>query len=139
MNFQDEPKDKMISKKLLILTLVSMLSCKEHFCGEIQLGNKFVVALEGSRSQIIYCTSDHYCCDAGLNAVPMGVTGYGFNEKWIIARTKTNEYWIIDKDFDDQIPLENTLKDHTIGNLNKEEFEKLKKEKRIEIALTNIE
>ena len=69
----------------------------------------------------------------------MGVTGYGFNEKWIIARTKTNEYWIIDKDFDDQIPLENTLKDHTIGNLNKEEFEKLKKEKRIEIALTNIE
>lgn len=109
--------------------IISVFSCKEKFCGEIQLGNRFVVALEQERNQIIYCTSDDYCCDSGWNAVPMGLTDYGSNEKWIIARTKADKYWIIDKEFDidldscmDNQNCHKVLTDHIKGNLTEEEF-----------------
>ena len=74
-------------------------------CGEIDLGNRFVLYLEQGRNQIIYCTSDDLCCNVGWNAAPSGVTEYGQNDKWIIAKTKADEYWIIDKEF--QLDLNN--------------------------------
>ena len=124
---------------------MTLFSCKEKYCGEIQLGNKFVVALEQKRNEIIYCTSDHYCCDAGWNAVPMGLTDYGFNDRWIIARIRTDKYWIIDKDFDidltncDETHCDKILRDHIKGNLTRDDFEKMKKELGIEIDLVNVE
>ena len=137
---------KITLRTTLTLVLIStVLSCKESVCGEIQLGSRFVVALEQKRNQIIYCTTDDYCCNSGWNAVPMGLTDYGFDERWIIARTRTDEYWIIDKDFD--IDLSNCqdkdcdklLTDHIKGNLKPAEFEKQKKELGIEIDLIRVE
>lgn len=124
---------------------MSTISCKEKICGEVQLGNKFVVALEQKRNQIIYCTTDDYCCNSGLNAVPMGLTDYAFNDKWIIAKTLRDGFWIIDKDFD--IISENcekdncaeTLESHIQGNLTEERFKELTLILNIDLEFINVE
>ena len=127
---------------LTLILAYCYFSCKEKLCGEIQLGDRFVVALEEKRNQIIYCTTNDYCCNSGLNAVPMGVTDYGFDDRWIIARTSADKYWIIDKDLKVGSEKEDCYKilvDHIKGNLGLEEFDRLKKELGIEINLINVE
>ena len=130
---------------ILILMTVLTVSCKETLCGEIQLGNKFVVALEQKRNQIIFCTTNDYCCNSGFNAVPIGLTDYAYDDKWIIAKTVKDGFWIIDKDFDinlDNCEKENCdeiLKSHIQGNLTDERFKELTSRRNIDFEFINVE
>ena len=80
----------------------------------------------------------------GIEIVPMTVTEFNFNEKWIIAksmsyREKSNiQYWIIKNDFFDD-PNVDLIKANTIGPLDSITFGNNLKEKNIDIRLRTIE
>jgi hypothetical protein len=120
-----------------------MSSCQEWWCGETNLGNRFALVSD-KPIQIIYCTSDNTCCDMGWDAVPLGVTEYGFDEKWIVAKRSENDYWIIDKDFEidltgfDVPGRYEFYQSHIKGNLTKLNFDNIKDSLNIKIDLIKV-
>ncbi len=127
---------------LVLLTLAS--SCQEWWFGETSLGNRFALVSD-KPIQIIFCTSDNICCDSGWTGVPGGVTEYGFNERWIIAKRSENDYWIIDKDFEidltgfDVPGRYEFYESHIKGNLTKLKFDRMKDSLNISIKLKRVE
>lgn len=109
------------------VVLIVSSGCQEWWCGEVALGNNFALVSD-KPIQIIYCTSENACCDSGWPAVPGGVTEYGFDQRWIIAKRGDSEYWIIDKDFEIDmegfdVPGRHEYYDsHIIGKLSESEF-----------------
>jgi len=118
-------------------------SCKETWCGEKDLGNRFALVSD-KPIQIIFCTTNDTCCDSGWTGVPGGVTEYGFDEKWIIAKREENDYWLIDKDFEidltgfDVPGRYEFYQSHIKGNLTKKELNKIKDSLNIRIVLKKV-
>lgn len=136
-----------MKKQFWIISLFTFLlttSCKESWCGEKDLGNRFTLVSD-KPIQIIFCTTNATCCDSGWTGVPGGVTEYGFNKKWIIAKRSENDYWIIDKDFEIDLTgfdipgRYKFYQSHLRGNLTKLEFDKMKDSLDIRVEFKKVE
>ena len=110
---------------------------------EEYLGNNLYLSeYDNIDRKILY--SEEECSGFGIEIVPMTVTEFNFNEKWIIAksmsyREKSNiQYWIIKNDFFDD-PNVDLIKANTIGPLDSITFGNNLKEKNIDIRLRTIE
>jgi hypothetical protein len=74
------------------------------FVKEAHLGNNFRLSeYDNVDRRILY--SEERCSGSGIEIVPMTVTAYASDSKWIIAKSRTSrfgheyQYWVIDKDF----------------------------------------
>lgn len=112
-----------------------LASCSNlKFWGEEPLGKHFfVVNAGGIDATLIYCTSSQSPedeCDAGITVVPARVVEYKFDNKWIIAKSRSDSattYWIIDKDFKDKLEFDNGFREkvlfpHVAGPLDSTNF-----------------
>lgn len=97
--------------------------------------------------RILY--SEERCSGTGIEIVPMTVTAYANDSKWIIAKTRTSrfgtefQYWIINKDFKIETTqkennLYNTIKLYVSGPLDSTTFQQLLIKHRITLKLKNI-
>jgi hypothetical protein len=123
-----------MSKAVRILIIgVSLFLCS--CCGFIKeeyLGNNFRLSeYDNVDRRILY--SDEKCSGSGIEIVPMTVTEYAYNSKWIIAKSRASrfgteyQYWIIDKDFRIDVKTEsnnfnNVIRSHLIGPLDSLSF-----------------
>lgn len=129
---------------LLLVSLILFSSCQQWWCGETELGNRFVLVSD-KPIQIIYCTTEDICCNSGWTGVPGNVTDFGFDEKWIIAKRSENDYWIIDKNFEidltgfDVPGRKEFFESHIKGNLTEREFLKMKDSLNISVDLQKVE
>jgi hypothetical protein len=115
---------------------------------EDHLGKNFRLSeYDNVDRRILY--SEKRCSVSGIEIVPMTVTAYAYDSKWIIAKSRTSrfgqeyQYWIIDKVFkiDDNTRNGKTgdvIKSHVTGPLDSASFEKLVHAKRIGLTLKNI-
>lgn len=144
----------MITILLLIMLTINSCSCCRLF-GDNKLGDNFSL-LEGDKTEdrmIVYCTGKSAgCCYAGIPVIPsrsdslsLYVSNAVHNDKWIIATTinknKTENYWIIDKDFklefqyDDGGKLYDMLQKLVIGPLDKINLQQEKERLGIKLAI----
>ena len=97
------------------------------------MGNHFfVVNAGGIHATLIYCTfsrSSEYECDAGIPVVPARVVEYKYDNKWIIAKSRSDSgttYWIVHKDFKDKLEYDNGFEEkvlsHVTGPLDSTNF-----------------
>lgn len=127
---------------IMVLSIFTS-SCQETWCGETDLGNRFALVSD-KPIQILFCTSDDICCNSGWIGVPGGVIEYGYDEKWIIAKRDTDDYWIINKDFEidlsgfDVPGRYEFYESHITGNLTKLEYERMKDSLNINIELAKV-
>ncbi len=90
---------------LIISTGFAFYSCIDSaFIKEERLGNNFILSeFDNVDRRIFYCQTS--CSGSGIEIVPMTVTEYAQDKKWIIAKSRTSrfgtdyQYWIINKDF----------------------------------------
>ncbi len=123
-------------KKVALLTLSLCLifhSCDDcGFIKEEPLGNNFMLSeYDNVDRRILY--SEETCSGSGMEVVPMTVTEYANDSKWIIAKARTSrletvyQYWIINKDFkvkllQDNDSTLNTIKSHVYGPFDSTTF-----------------
>ena len=112
---------------------------------EDHLGKNFRLSeYDNVDRRILY--SEERCSVSSIEIVPMTVTAYAYDSKWIIAKSRTSrfgrdyKYWIIDKGFkiDDNTSNEKTsevIKSHVAGPLDSASFEKLVHANRIDLKL----
>jgi hypothetical protein len=119
---------------LLALTLTLIFhSCDDcGFIKEQSLGNSFVLSeYDNVDRRILY--SEERCSGSGIEIVPMTVTEYANDSKWIIAKSRTSrfeteyQYWIIRKDFkvkllQDNGSTLNTIKSYVYGPFDSTTF-----------------
>lgn len=95
-------------KKIGVLAFVLSLifhSCDDcGFIKEEPLGNNFILSeYDNVDRRILY--SETRCSGSGIVIVPMTVTEYANDSKWIIAKSRASgfgtdyQYWIVNKDF----------------------------------------
>jgi hypothetical protein len=106
-------KQKILIVSFLIVLSITFDGCE--FYGNKDLGNKFTLFARDnpeSHFDIIYCSKyDIGGCITGVTILPQGDDKYykyietaKSNEKWVIAKSilikdKTEQFWIIDKNF----------------------------------------
>ncbi len=136
-----------MNKKIFVLLIVLSSLCSSCcFSKEEHLGNNFILTEYDSEDiQILY--SEETCANSGIPIVPRKVLEYGYDSKWIIAKSSSNQsdkfqflYWIIDKDFKVKIIIDNdstlnTIKRHVYGPLDSISFAKRLIVDRIAIVL----
>lgn len=115
---------------------------------EDHLGKNFRLSeYDNVDRRILY--SEERCSVSGIEIVPMTVTAYAYDSKWIIAKSRTSrfgreyQYWIIDKGFkiNDNTRYDKTsdvIKSHVAGPLDSVSFVKLVHANRIGLTLKNI-
>ena len=97
--------------------------------------------------RILY--SEERCSVSGIEIVPMTVTAYANDSKWIIAKSRTSrfgteyQYWIINKNFKVDVKQKgdnttNIIKSHVTGPLDSASFIQKVNANKIELALKNI-
>lgn len=139
---------KNIWSKMFVFFLIFVSTSCRSMWGDHSLGSNLSL-LEGDRIEdrvIIYCPEkSNKTCKSGIYLIPSYDKHYKngeyaeyvdvakANEKWVIAKTiqlqaKKEQYWIINKSFDNK-PLDcrnsncdSILQHHIIGPLNLEEF-----------------
>ncbi len=119
------------------------------FIKEESLGNNFYLSeYDNVDRRILY--AEESCSNSGIEIVPMTVTEYADNSKWIIAKssasgqTAESKYWIVDKDFkvkiiQDNDSTTNVIKSHVFGPLDSTKFVHLLSVKDIKFTLKKIE
>src|SRR5215203_4452398 len=119
-----------------IAVLIIGLSLLFHSCcgfiKEEYLGNNFILSeYDNVDRRILY--SEERCSESGIEIVPMTVTEYANDSKWIIAKSRTSrfgtehQYWIVNKDFKVKLVQDNdstltTIKSHVHGPLDSATF-----------------
>jgi hypothetical protein len=94
-------------RKTIGVSIVGLSLFTQSCCGFIKeehLGNNFRLSeYDNVDRRILY--SEEKCSGSGIEIVPMTVTEYAKDSKWIIAKSRTSrfgteyQYWIIDKGF----------------------------------------
>jgi hypothetical protein len=119
-----------------------------RFIKEKYLGNNFILSeYDNVDRRIIY--SKERCSGNGIEVVPMTVTEYASNSKWIIAKSRKShfsseyQYWIVNKDFkvtliQDSDNTINTIKSHVHGPLGSTTFIKKLQANNITLKLKKI-
>lgn len=138
-------KKVMTKATLISLSLVSSFILKSCCFGakEDFLGNNIYLSEYDNRDRIIIYQTRN-CAGSGVEIVPMTVIEIAHNEEWIIAKSdsKSNDstlnYWIILNSYQD-IPDAETVKKNTLGPLDSKTFNRIIKEKSIDLELKAIE
>jgi len=120
----------------MLLISSCCLTIKEKHLGN----NLYLSEYDNVDRRIFY--SEKKCSGGGFEIVPMTVTEYACDSKWIIAKTGTgdgskNQYWIIKKT-ETETPTVEVVKSNTFGQLDFEEFEKKMIEYKIDLTLKKI-
>lgn len=138
-------------RKTAFLLIFGFTLFFQNCCGwvkEEDLGkNLKLTEYDNIDRRILY--SEERCSGTGIEIVPMTVTAYANDSKWIIAKTRTSrfgtefQYWIINKDFKIETTqkennLYNTIKLNVSGPLDSTTFQQLLKKHRITLKLKNI-
>jgi hypothetical protein len=113
---------------------------------EEHLGSNFYLSeYDNVDRRILY--QKERCTGSGIEVVPLTVTHYACNNKWIIAKSVVSgdsiQHWIIDKDFDldgkpDRYKSREDLKYSIVGPLDSAEFTFVAKQRGISLVLQEI-
>jgi len=106
---------------------------------EKHLGNNLYLSEYDNADRIIVYSKEK-CSGGGIVIVPMTVTEYAYDTKWIIAKKGKGtecQYWIIKKSTEKE-PTVEEIKSNTLGQLNLEEFKKELFENNIDLTLKKI-
>ncbi|MBO9682011.1 MAG: DUF3997 domain-containing protein [Flavisolibacter sp.] len=134
---------------LFLFGLMALYNSCCPFIKEESLGNNFYLSeYDNVDRRILY--SEESCSNSGIEIVPMTVTEYADNSKWIIAKssasrqTAESKYWIVDKDFKVKIIRDNDstiniIKSHVFGPFDSANFVQLLLDKDIKLTLKKIE
>jgi hypothetical protein len=124
--------------KKIILVFIGFMFLYNSCCPFIKeenLGNNFYLSeYDNVDRRILY--SEKACSNSGIEMVPMTVTEYAYDLKWIVAKSslsrqgKDFQYWIIDKSFKVKIIQDNDstinmIKSHVLGPLDSTKFVQL--------------
>ncbi|NTS42886.1 hypothetical protein HRG84_18505 [Flavisolibacter sp. BT320] len=132
----------------LIIGLSFLIHSCCGFIKEKHLGNNFRLSeYDNVDRRILY--SEEKCSGSGIEIVPMTVTEYANDAKWIIAKSRTSrfgteyQYWIINKDFKIETVANgessnNVIKSHVSGPLDSASFVEVVNAKRIGLVLKKI-
>lgn len=119
------------------------------FIKEENLGNNFYLSeYDNVDRRILY--SEKTCSNSGIEIVPLTVTEYAYDLKWIVAKSvllrqgKDIKYWIIDKSFkvkitQDSDSIINVIKSHILGPFDSTKFVQLLFAKNIKLELKKIQ
>jgi hypothetical protein len=143
--------NKVIQLKIILLLfgLMTLYNSCCPFIKEESLGNNFYLSeYDNVDRRILY--SEESCSNSGIEIVPMTVTEYADNSKWIIAKSSTSrqtaesKYWLVDKDFKVKIIHDNDstiniIKSHVFGPFDSTNFVQLLLDKDIKLTLKKIE
>ena len=132
--------------------LIVCLSLFIHSCcgliKEEHLGSNFRLSeYDNLDRRILY--SEDRCSGSGIEIVPMTVTEYANDSKWIIAKSRTSRfgkeyhYWIIDKGFKIDVKTKsdstiNIIKSHVSGPLDSVSFIQKTRSNNIILTLKKI-
>ncbi|CAN5202700.1 hypothetical protein BH20BAC1_BH20BAC1_14660 [soil metagenome] len=117
---------------VLILGLSIFFHCCCGFIKEEHLGNNFMLSeYDNVDRRVLY--SEERCSGSGIEIVPMTVTEYANDSKWIIAKSRTSRfgteylYWIVNKDFKMKLVQDNgstlnAIKSHVYGPFDSTTF-----------------
>ena len=134
---------------LLFIGLIFLYNSCCPFMKEENLGNNFYLSeYDNVDRRILY--SEKACSNSGIEIVPMTVTEYAYDSKWIVAKSafskqvKDFQYWIIDKSFNAKIIQDNdrkinVIKSHTLGPLDSIKFVQLLFNKDIKLNLKKVQ
>ncbi|MEO5943575.1 MAG: hypothetical protein ABIP30_07645 [Ferruginibacter sp.] len=134
---------------LLLFGLMFLYNSCCPFIKEEGLGNNFYLSeYDNVDRRILY--SEESCSNSGIEIVPMTVTEYAYNLKWIIVKSsesrqkEKDRYWIVDKDFKVKIIQNNdstinVIKSHVLGPLDSTRFVQLLFAKGIKLTLNKIQ
>jgi hypothetical protein len=133
---------KKIGVFIIALSLIfnSCDSCL--FIKEEHLGNNFILSeYDNVDRTILY--SEKRCSGSGIEIVPMTVTEYANDAKWIIAKSRGYQYWIIDKTFNvkliqDNDSTLNIIKSHVYGPFDSTTFAHRLQVNKISLILKKI-
>lgn len=118
------------------------------FIKENDLGNNFRLSeFDNVARRILY--AEEKCSNSGIEIVPMTVTAYASNSKWIIAKVRKPrsgmkyEYWIIQKvstieGDTEKDRAENAIKNQVTGPLDSSSFLQRAKANDIDLILKKI-
>jgi hypothetical protein len=138
-------------RKTFVIFIVGLSLFFISCCGfveEEELGNNFRLSeYDNVDRRILY--SEEKCSGSGIEIVPMTVTAYANDPKWIVAKSRTSrfgteyQYWIIDKGFKVDVAAKpdsttTLLKSHLLGPLDSASFAQMIKARRIGLTLKNI-
>ena len=133
---------------LLLFGLIVLFNSCCPFIKEEGLGNNFYLSeYDHMDRRILY--AEESCSNSGIEIVPMTVTEYAYNSKWIIAKssasrqTAEGKYWIVDKAFKVKIIQDNdstinVIKSHVFGPFDSTEFIQQIMDKDIKLTLKKI-
>jgi hypothetical protein len=136
------------TNRLLIVSYGLFIHSCSGFINEEHLGNNFRLSeYDNIDRRILY--SEEKCSGSGIEIVPMTVTAYAKDSKWIIAKSQISQfgrkyqYWIIDKDFKFDVATKadssNTfLKSHVLGPLDSASFAQIVNANKIHLTLKKI-
>ena len=133
----------MVLKALVFLGTCLIINSCCFSIKEEYLGNNLYLSEYDNKDRIIIY-SEEECTGSGIEIVPMTVTEFAYNTKWIIAksisyRSQTNaQFWIIKNDFS-EIPDANKIKSNMIGPLDSIAFKANLKKENIDLELRVIE
>ena len=125
-------------KELYLIYVLFLVSCNGGcwLARVVELGDDFALVESDERwIEIFYSYGQNERCFDGRNSVcvvPAKVIAYNSDDRWIIAKshsasTKTDSYYIIDKEYDfTRLGYEEELKRLTIGPLDSIQFQKEK-------------
>lgn len=132
----------------LIVGLTFFIHSCCGFIKEEHLGNNFRLSEYDKVDRRILYSAEN-CSGSGIEIVPMTVTAYANDSKWIVAKSRTSrfgteyQYWIINKDFKiDAVEkgdsTNNVIKSHVSGPLDSASFVQLVNANRIGLTLKKI-
>jgi hypothetical protein len=134
---------------LLFIGLMVLYNSCCPFIKEENLGNNFYLSeYDNVDRRILY--SENACSNSGIEIVPMTVTEYAYDLKWIVAKSslarqgKDLRYWIIDKSFKVKIIQNNdstidVIKSHVLGPFDSTKYVQLLFNKDIKLKLKKIQ
>ena len=139
-----------MDKKLILLSigLIFLFNSCCPFIKEENIGNNFYLSeYDNVDRRILY--SEKACSNSGIEIVPMTVTEYAYNSKWIVAKNSVSrfggnyQYWIIDKNFKVKIIQDNdstinVIKSHIFGPFDSTKFVQSLFDKNINLKLNRI-
>jgi hypothetical protein len=127
---------------VFFVVLSALISCcpfvKEEYLGN----NLYLSEYDNADRRILFAEAP--CSQSGTEIVPMTVLEYGFNSKWIIAKTgdeikKTKfQYWIIKNDYESQ-PTVEVVKSNIAGPLDSITFVREMRNRNIRLGLKDVE
>jgi len=137
------------NKVLFFIGIMFLYNSCCPFIKEENLGGNFYLSeYDNVDRRILY--SEKACSNSGIEIVPMTVTEYAYDLKWIVAKSalsrqgKDFQYWIIDKSFKVKILQDNdstinVIKLHVLGPFDSAKFVQLLFAKDIKLELKKVQ